>query len=870
MLSFVWSDWRRRRERLAILLLGIFIVGGGLSFLYGLTESNKGTVMETLQRKWQVSYDIAVRPPGTSFGDEAAGLMEPNFQDGIDGGISMKQLEQIKGVPGVSIAAPLAVLGYANFGTDLGRAIDFKEYGIYRLKKQVTANNGVQNLASTYETTYAWNGPSGNSVWELWSNDPALLVAVDPAEEAKLVGLDRAVLPMLTSHYFNETDTSQVQVTGQPMAGKTSFVKLPILISNQERASQTYTYRYEKLDVPYATAEDEAKLRAISKAAGGKDILGDAKTLWSKSVTVENTPERATAELEAKLVSSQSAPDFMFLNVRAKPLAYEPAVSPYPGHWPAAYRVKAFDAQDAAERGEFPEYYRPFEGVKDPNRPDAAADGIGLFVDYIGMYDPAKLRVSKDVDSLFPMDTYVAPSAKLIFDPAGRPANPPATIKPVSNPLGLLTSPPTMLTTMEAAALIAGDRPISVVRVKVNGGGVSDLRQAELERVAQAIRERTGLEADVMLGSSPQPVLVQVPKSGAQTEIGWMEQLWIKLGAALTLVNEVKLGFSGMLLLVLLIAVLYVVATNMVSFLARKREYAVLLAIGWRTSRIRRLLLLEAACVGLFAALVTWGMEACLLWADGSSLSAPRFAATGLGAFGLFVLGAAVPVAQAGRIEPLAALRTGEYGSTARRLLPASGLLGLAAANVAGKWRRNLLAVLSMALPTALLMFFVFVTFRLKGVFYTSWLGQYAAAEIGFRHYLAIGVCLLIAVLTTAELMWQNVSERKPEIALLKAIGWRNRTVRRLILTEGAVAGGLAGVVAFALGLLLIAMLYRQLPFREMGCLLAVAVLPVLTGALGSALPARSAAGRSPARGLAGGDVQAAREQAVKPGKPEA
>ncbi|MBM7568116.1 hypothetical protein [Paenibacillus sacheonensis] len=588
MLSMIWSNWWRHKERFILLLLGVFIISGGLSFLYGLSESNKGTVMDTLQNKWKVSYDIAVRPPGTSFGDEAAGLMEPNFQDGITGGISMEQLRQIKQIPGVSIAAPLAVIGYTEFSTPLNRSITFKDFGVYRLKQQVTVSNGVQNQTSTPSTYYDSYGPSDDSESLLSTNDPALLVGIDPVEEAKLVGLDQAVVPSLISHYFTSTDTSRVQVFDQKMAGISKFVDAPILISNQNSVNKSYTFQYEKLDIPYGTPEQEAELIAKVKAGGGVNYLDKIQSVSSNTVTVNVTPAQAAVAQEEVMMKSQADPALLLFSQRAKALSYETAQSPYPDRWPIAYRLKSYDTSDAAARDKFPEFYRPMDKIVDRNYPYAYY-GVGLKVTYIGNYDPAKLQVSKDIDSLFPMDTYRAPSAKAIFDSEGRPANPQATIKPINNPLGLLTSPPTMLTTMEAAALIAGDRPISVIRIKVAGvDEVSDANQAKLEEIAEAIRAQTGLAADIMLGSSPQPVLIQVPKSGSQTAIGWMEQQWIKLGIALTLVNEVKLGFSGMLLLVILIAVLYVLATNMVSFLVRKREFAIMLSIGWRVSRIRR------------------------------------------------------------------------------------------------------------------------------------------------------------------------------------------------------------------------------------------------------------------------------------------
>jgi len=64
-------------------------------------------------------------PPRHSSG--AKGLVRDNFLSGIFGGISVKQYHEIKTLPGVDVAAPIANLGYvllsATATVPLGRAI---------------------------------------------------------------------------------------------------------------------------------------------------------------------------------------------------------------------------------------------------------------------------------------------------------------------------------------------------------------------------------------------------------------------------------------------------------------------------------------------------------------------------------------------------------------------------------------------------------------------------------------------------------------------------------------------------------------------------------------------------------------------------
>lgn len=545
-------------------------------------------------------------------------------------------------------------------------------------------------------------------------------------------------------------------------------------------------------------------------------------------------------------------------------MKFKPVISPYTDRWPIAYQLQSYDSPRAtavtdssisnyaAFTDQFPEYYRPLKKLQETQNPNKVAQ-FQLLPKYIGMYDPAKLQITKDLGNLFPMDTYSTPTAKSVLNKKGLPVNPQVGLSSIHNPLGFMTSPPTMLTTLDAAGLIMGDKPISVIRVKVTGVvEITETNQAKLEQVAAAIRETTGLLADVTFASSPQSVLIQVPPSGTQTDLGWIEQQWIKLGTAFTLVSEVKVGFSGMLVLIMFVAVIYVAVTNLVSFLVRKQQFAVLLSIGWRYSQINRLILTEAVFIGLVVMLVTWSIESYFIFIEGRQIALSEFLAVGGLGFLIYILGTVAPMILVRRISPMESLRLGETSANVRRVTPVRHLFQLALAHFTGKLKRNALSILSMTIPATLMMFLVFVTLRLKGTFYTSWLGQYAAAEIGPMHYVAVVICLTISVLTIAEIMWQNVTERSAEISLLKAIGWRKNIIRRLILWEGIIAGVLAGVLSLILGILFITGIYGQFPGKELWVTLPVVLVPLIAGLAGSIIPAELAAGAGLRKGLSG------------------
>jgi putative ABC transport system permease protein len=56
---------------------------------------------------------VLVRPAGSQLPlEESQGLVRPNFLSDHFGGITLEQVEQVRAVDGVDVAAPVAMIGY--------------------------------------------------------------------------------------------------------------------------------------------------------------------------------------------------------------------------------------------------------------------------------------------------------------------------------------------------------------------------------------------------------------------------------------------------------------------------------------------------------------------------------------------------------------------------------------------------------------------------------------------------------------------------------------------------------------------------------------------------------------------------------------
>lgn len=876
MIRFIWQNWWRRKERFILLIIGAFIVSAGLTYLIGLSETNKGTIVDTLQNRWTASYDIVVRPEGTRSVTEDKKLLEPNYLSGLSGGISLEQYETIKAIPGIEVAAPIAMLGYTSYSVNYGQ-VELSEPGIYRRIMKTTVNNGIgeeTEIRNYYFPINVWDLKNKGSEYgvaapylDFLVDGQSLLAGIDPEQEAKLVGLDEAIMELGTSRYFVDSDTYYFDEDK-------GYHEIPIIVNKTAYVDKLEQITFEKLDIEINEENADAVMNKV-RENGGEDYLDtlSGEVVDTFSVTGKETfhafinrmtgvdwetgevivleeNEEEKSEVEDPLeITSHVDEDVSGIVFKPSPLAYQEISSPYADRWPYTYQVVPFQ-NNADTVG----VYQNKETFREPKL--IAEDYLDLprmKPNWIGFYEASNLAISMDPTTELPMETYRPASAEYVMDVNGNPINPPKQLKPTGDPYSFLTDPPGMLTTIEAAANILGEKPISAIRIKVAGvADLSDESQAILEQVASEIENRTGLITDITLGSSPQLALSYVPGLNGGEDIGWLQQPWVNIGSSISIFKETKIGFSGVVGSVIAVAIVYVWASGIVNLLARRKEFAVLLSIGWRPNQLSRLLFFESSIIGIFVAVTSWMMLGFVYISSDATISFNRFLWTGLFGFIVYVFGSFIPMLLTRNISPYEAMRTGEISGKSKRIFQTKGINRMAFNHFIGKWKRSFLSVISISLPTALLAVFLYITFRLRGIMYTSLLGEYVALEIGPAHYVAILVSLVIAILTTAEIMWQNVSERREEISLLQAIGWKRWSIRRLILAEGVFSGLFAALIGLSLAFIIMWGLYGAFPAEEIGFILATGLIPVVIGVIGTIFPAERAVRMTPNQGMGG------------------
>ncbi|WP_062351830.1 ABC transporter permease [Bacillus kwashiorkori] len=864
MIRFIWKNWWRRKTKLFILLIGVLIISSGLSYLLGISNMNKQQVENELQKRWRTSYDIVVRPDGTRSTPEKDGLLDPNFLSGIAGGISLEQYEQIKAINDIEVAAPISMIGYVLYSINLEQ-LQLDE-GIYRMVKEEVSNNGVHEHVIS-ETSYH---PSGNKeiMMDKFRENPeyfigfpyehvtayrtVLLAAIDPEQEAKLVGLDQAIIPQGEGRYFSQDDYSEnILLSDESVEPKVFLSTFPIILSNHSYTDQQVNYIFEKLDLPFEQDQASETLQMVEEK-GGEKYLNTLKGTVVKKFSFSDKQIHSALinsiagyNVETGEPNTSNHLERLENRLFSQPqvIRYQERLSPFPERWPNAYEVKTFPIEGTS--------LHTFRVNSDENR-KYVSENIRPY--WIGFYDPSKLAIQKDPNNELPLETYRPAEAALVLDKENRPVNPQKMLQPTNINDSFISTPPSMLTTLEAAEMLLGDKPISAIRVKVLGvDKMSEANQQKLEKIAAEIEEKTGLITDITLGTSPQDTLIHVPAINNEEALGWIQQPWIKIGSSIALLQETQVGFGGLVISVIIVALLYVSATSLVSLLARRKEFAVLLAIGWRPKQISKLLLMESMLLGFLAMLISWAILSYIHIVNKQNIHFFEVLIVGFIAFIIYFIGAIVPAILVRNISPHETMRKGEISKLGRRFVRTRSVISMAFNHFLGKWRRGLLSVITIALPTSLLAIFLYITFRMQGVMFTTRLGQYVALEVGPVHYTAIGVALVMAILTTAQILWQNIVEREQEISLLKALGWKNSSVRSLIWTEGMITGIFSAAVSVTISYVILQSgVFGEIPMEEMRYVFATGIIPIIISLLGTILPGEKAVKIAPIAGLNG------------------
>ena len=827
-----------------------------LILLSATTQTTVAVGNQIIGQSWRASYDLVVLPPQARI--PLQNTVPADLLEGYDGGISIQQYKQIKGLPGVEVAAPIAYVGYVQMPTpQVMFSKDALAPGYYRLDWTLTAFNGQREIVERQETTYYYqlsncdvSMPVPESVlntlykenvllscntssipWSEFSTVDTgtfLLAAIDPNAENRLVQLDKNI-----SRGRTLTEKDQLHINSDPQMGRA--LNCPNGQTDPSKCSKVPNY-----DIPVIYhSQFPGQITLRGRFARIAPATLDPKTVIARggaSYLARFSPLQVLFDGEVPLV--QSDPQrFSTREILWDGHTWQPFV-PFFGKDPVHYSINflytpsglAYQLTSSPD-GTGSAYIVLPDGTQGPEAAFRALTPLHIsqganrftpkafyFFDPVGYFNGNNLEAQfSNPLNWLPENTYTSSPAILHYDAQGNPT-PPTTLLPTTNPAGFMLQPPLALTTLDVAARLRGNTIISAIRIRVSGvDSANPASWKRIQQVAGMIEQRTHLRVLVTLGSSPRPTLVYVPgiKSGqfgvhqSIAPTGWVEERWIAIGASILYLAQ--LGATRLLLIgaVLAICLGYIIVSFGSLVTAQRNEFAVLSALGWRPWQPVRLFLAQALVLALvggatglcIALLIATLLSATPIWLI-VTWTLPTMLA-------LALLSSLYPLWLIWHIRPAEILRAGASISPTRPGRLTGWLLwsffsptwALVARNLARARPRTLLTIFSLCLSTILLVVMFSGILTLRQTLTGTLLGDFVLLQTAIPQIAGCIFAMLLSFLSVANLLLLQVRERRREIGLLQAIGWRAGLVQRMFVQEGVVAsllGSLPGVIVAA------------------------------------------------------------------------
>ncbi len=654
MRRLAWSQLRFRGTRLVALLAGIFVATAAFTVLTAAARTEQLRTTGTVSAHFVPAYEILVRPRGARTElERRTGTVQPDFLSGIFGGISLAQWHRIEQIPGVSVAAPIAMVGFTEFGVDIPvtvPAADYRSPGrqLYRISTTWVSQGGTTRIAQPPSYLYVtpnrlrfelqrknplvellpgggvaaacptsgfppsaspfgiaaqssvdcWSradgagtgrpGPAGAALarpgparyyvtWQV----PLLVAAIDPVAEARLDGLNRAVV---SGRYLGEDAGAR-----RDAAGLTEF---PVLAASSSGMDEYAVTRLQRLAPPARPPRTGLAWMTREAAASGTTIATVTTTAQQAYRKVYN----AYAEITTSGAVTGISPLWGYWTVG--PVSYRRASSgalvprtvrnPASAWYTGGVEPPPMDDEDVQYR-ELAIHTTPYDLTK----PHAPALGQA-YARVVGTFDAARIRAFDPLSEV-PLGLY-QPVAAAPGSAASRRALHGHDLLPNQNIGGYVTQPVDLVTTLAALPALEsayyGDGaraadPISAIRVRVAGvTGPDPVSLERIREVAQQIEFRTHLDVDIVAGSSPAPTAIDLPAGRFGRPPLTLTEGWVKEGVAIQILTAVDRNSVALFSLILAVCVLFVANSASVAVRGRQRELGVLSCLGWTRPRL--------------------------------------------------------------------------------------------------------------------------------------------------------------------------------------------------------------------------------------------------------------------------------------------
>jgi ABC-type lipoprotein release transport system permease subunit len=934
---------RSRRDRSIALGAGILVASVSFSLLTAAASTSQLEVHGTVDAASRPAYDILVRPKGAADAIETQdNLVRDNYLAGTFGGISTAQWQKILSLPNVTVAAPIANIGYviptATVVLPVEPVSTSDPHQLYRVSLTWKAANGLSSYpggtdyiyytptdqiklvegsaggfaveevvpgqakpvamcpglqyqtppqglnTGSEESVSCFSGqtPTVNTgdIFGLHMTSPGdivsfsfpmMLSAVDPIQEAKLVGLPQT---MVSGSYLSET-----QGLSAPVQDENG---LPVIVASRNYLDDSLTADVQQLNMPSTVnpvqqlanpnyTQVESFLRGLSGPVVERPSLSAQA---SYATLLEQLLHPPTEEYSSYVLFDGVISDYWTssgVQYRDVGGAIAPLTTSNPTSiWDQGLGLTV--PQTLAPPGNDDTQFQKVTVHQGNPTFDFSLHNYGeVALKPVGEFDPNKLPGFNPLSAV-PLETYYPP----VVTGANAPSNKALKNQPLGPTMnlgGYVAQPPLLLTSLAAMEQMLSPScylhppyvppgipcmrypgadaaaPISAIRVRVaNVHGFEPLDRARILAVTTAIKKATGLEVDITAGSSPTTVDVDLPAGCCGEPALTVAEGWVRKGAALVVLNAVDAKSLVLFVLVLVVCVLFLANGAYASVRSRRTELGVLACLGWGRAALFRLVLGELALVGLATGVI--GAALAEILALALRLDLPWWHALLVVpiALGLACVAGMAPAYAATRGRPLDAVYSVPGGSGRHRAV--HHVSGIAGANLLRRPARLITGALGLFIGVAAFAVLLAVQLAFQGQVVGTALGNLVSVQVRSVDLIAAVLALLLGAFSVADVLAVNLRDRAGEQAVLAATGWRPATLFRLAFTEGMVVGIVGAFAGGAVGLGLAAILTGSAIAVIPASVLAAVIGLILVGAV-LMVPAWQASQTPPAAALA-------------------
>ena len=849
MLRALLSQIQHRRGRAAAVAAGILVASVSFSLLTAATTTSTADVVGTVARNLRPAYDILVRPPGSTTALEASeGLVRDNYLSGIFGGITLQQYAQVRKIPGVQLAAPIAMIGYIlesiSLPVDVTGDLTSADAQVLTLTDTETTDRGLTKIPTrpagyVYVTSDPIQGYALPTLATI--NGTQVFGATETLPNGKQITIcPQDTMETITSPFvdYDAEDGScwssqngyygAVTGLGTGRVGAFISVTFPFLVAAIDPVAEQQLVGLGHAVVNGRYLHDSDTAVTIDRHGASSQlqvpVLATTNPFVDDTdqITISRLPPPAVATVRQNLlppplvaalgkltatpvsrvtITSQDAYQQLLDELSnsllvdaywtADPTTYRPlsggALAPVPVANPSSVWSSSFSTT-GYEEAPIDASDVGFRQLHEQLRTNTTTQL--LTVHSVGEFDPAKLPGFSALSQV-PLETYYPP-AVTGADPASKKALGDQPLLPDENMAGYLQEPPLILTTLNALPAFEQDfptanttAPISVIRVRVAGVHGSVTQQlAEIAQVAAAIRQATGLDVDVTAGSSPTTETIALPAGHYGRPALTLDESWVRKAVALLILNAVDDKSLVLFVLILVVCALFISNATFAGVRARRREIGVLRCMGWHRRVIFTFILGEVLLTGFVAGVVGTGLSAALIALLRLQVPWLRVGMVTPVSVVLAGLAGLLPALQATRGQPLDAVSP--LVRAPRRARPVRHLVGLVFANLRRTPGRAALAAAALSVGVASLTVLLALNVAFAQGVVGSELGGFVANQVRTVDYLSAALAIVLGAASVGDVLYINLRERAPEFAVLSALGWRRGHVIRVALGEGA------------------------------------------------------------------------------------